>query len=106
MRKLLATCALSVMLVIALAPLAAAQEARDPFAPVISLTDPDGTPTDPTDPVIDPDPAPVPVDTLPSTGTYSNSWLGLAYALVALGAGTVLLSRLVGPAASRRRVHT
>ena len=106
MRKVLVTCALSVMLVIALAPLAAAQGGRDPFALVISLTEPDGLPTDPTDPVIDPDPAPVPVDPLPSTGARSDSWMGLAYALVALGGGAVVLSRLVGPTATRQRVRT
>lgn len=81
------------------APAALAQEARDPFAPLIAppgttgATDP-GALVDPTVPV---DPAPDPVDPLPDTGSSTSSWFAVGYFLVALGGGAVVLSKVLGP---------
>ena len=72
---------------------------RDPFVPLISPTVPDDGTTDPTVPVDDggivvqPDPT----DPLPGTGSSSATWFGLAYVVIALGTGAVMLSKLFGP---------
>ncbi len=102
MRKTFGALAVGLVLAVCVAPAALAQQ-RDPFAPVISLQPDDGT-TDPGVPgVVDPvDPVPPPTDSLPGTGSAPAPWIGIAYALVALGTGAVALSRLFGQPARAR----
>ncbi|HEV2755675.1 MAG TPA: hypothetical protein VG318_07845 [Actinomycetota bacterium] len=103
MRKFLGVLGIALVLGIAAAPAATAQDTagvRDPFAPLIAPPAPDGSTTDPanpTDPTVPVDPAPAPVDPLPNTGSPASSWLGLSYFLVAFGAGAVILSKVLGP---------
>ncbi len=101
MRKLLGLCAV-VFVLLAAAPSALAQSdagVRDPFVPLIapSPVATAGTdPTVPTDPV-PVNPAPDPDEPLPGTGSSTTSWVGMGYALIALGAGAVVLARVFGP---------
>lgn len=72
---------------------------RDPFVPLISPTVPDDGTTDPTVPIdgggtaVQPDPT----EPLPGTGSSAATWFGLAYVVIALGTGTLVLSKLYGP---------
>ncbi|MFN2586505.1 MAG: hypothetical protein ABR613_00095 [Actinomycetota bacterium] len=100
MRRLLVVVSAALILAAA-APAALAQDApaaRDPFVPLIAPTPPDGAadPTAPGDPTVPVTPAP-PVDPLPDTGSHVSWWFGAAYFLVALGAGALVLSKVVGP---------
>lgn len=99
MRKFLGIAAIVFALFVpAGAALAQDSTARDPFVPLIQPqpvpTTDTGVPTDPTVPV---DPAPDPTDPLPSTGSSTTTWLGLGYVLIALGTGSVVLSRVYAP---------
>lgn len=101
MRKFLGVAAIvTVLLVPAGVALAQDPAARDPFVPLIQPSpaatgDGTGVPVDPTVPV---DPVPDPTDPLPSTGSSSTmSWIGLGYALIALGSGAVVLSKVLRP---------
>jgi LPXTG-motif cell wall-anchored protein len=80
-------------------------QARDPFEPLIDPNAPVGVPGDPV-PGTDPDSAPPfqPSEPMPNTGADTSSWFGLAYALIAIGAGMVVLGRLYrNPVGTRRR---
>ncbi len=101
MRKFLGVLGIALVMSVAAAPAALAQDrpaARDPFAPLIAPPTADGSidpvnPTDPTVPVV-----PVePVDPLPDTGSSTSAWFAVAYFLMALGGGAVVLSRVFGP---------
>lgn len=72
---------------------------RDPFVPLISPTVADDGTGDPATPVDDGGTvvAPDPTEPLPGTGSPAMTWFGLAYVVIALGAGAVALSRLFGP---------
>ena len=72
---------------------------RDPFVPLISPTVPDDGTTDPTVPIDDGGTVvqPDPTDPLPGTGSSAATWFGLAYVVIALGAGSIVLSKLYGP---------
>lgn len=101
MRKFLGLVVIVLALAAPAAPALAQSDAgvRDPFVPLISPTVPEDGTTDPTVPV---DPGgvvvdPVPTEPLPGTGSPAVTWFGLAYAVIALGAGAVALSRLFGP---------
>jgi hypothetical protein len=98
MRKLLALLGM-VLALSAAAPVASAQEVRDPFLPLIAPPgQEDGTVVQPADPTSPTDPTvPVPTDPLPSTGSSTTSWTGIAYLLVAFGTGALMLSRVLGP---------
>lgn len=107
-RRLLLAVAVAAVLVVVLPAGAVAQ--RDPFDP---LVDPDaatagagGTITTTTTTAGDAAPGPAggggDADGLPNTGSDATPWLVLAYALVAGGAGAVVLSRCFGaPPVSR-----
>jgi LPXTG-motif cell wall-anchored protein len=101
MRKFLGVCGVALVLSLAAAPAALAQEpiARDPFLPLIVPDSGTGTvdPANPADPTIPVDPIPDPVDPLPNTGSSTSSWFGVGYFLVALGGGAVVLSKVLGP---------
>ena len=45
---------------------------------------------------------PVRPESLPNTGASSTSWLGVAYGLIVVGAGILVLARLPQPRALRR----
>ena len=105
-------------MVLAAAPAhARPSDLRDPFRPLLS-NETDGAPSggdptgtdpageDPTgdDPTGGVDPDPVPPDGLPTTGSDTTEWLAGAYALIAVGAGLVMLDRVARP--RRRRLGT
>ncbi|MDQ3953850.1 MAG: hypothetical protein M3279_12955 [Actinomycetota bacterium] len=102
MRKFLGLCAI-VFVLLAAAPAALAQSdtgVRDPFVPLIapSPVATEGTdPAVPTDPTVPVDPVPDPNEPLPGTGSSASPWVGLGYVLIALGAGAVVLSKVLGP---------
>ncbi|HVF54358.1 MAG TPA: hypothetical protein VNC78_12255 [Actinomycetota bacterium] len=86
-------------LLLALAGPASAQQpiGRDPFDPVVSADQGGdgaiGEVTGEIDPVV---PGTVTeTEPLPTTGAEPRSWLALAYILVALGAGTLLVTRVM-----------
>lgn len=110
MRKLVIGSLLGLMLVLVVA--APALALRDPFDPVISqaqLTggtgdgtgtgDTDGTGTDGTGTEVS-----AGADQMATTGSETEPWLVAAYALIAIGAGAVVLSRINSsePALHRR----
>ncbi len=101
MRKFLGCLSVGLALAFVAAPAALAHEdtaVRDPFAPLIAPPAPDGSVTDPTNPTDPTVPVvPDPVDPLPDTGSSTSSWFGVAYFLVAFGAGAVVLSKVLGP---------
>jgi hypothetical protein len=102
MRRALAVVVLALILVALIAAPAMAQ-ARDPFVPLVQP----GGGVDPAtgEPVTDPQVAPPvqPSEPMPNTGADTSSWFGLAYALIAVGAGMVVLGRLYrNPATTRR----
>ena len=101
MRKFLGIAGIVLVLGLAAAPAALAQDtpaARDPFAPLFVPGEPGGSTTDPTNPTDPTVPVvPDPVDPLPDTGSSTSSWLGLSYFFVAFGAGAVVLSKVLGP---------
>jgi LPXTG-motif cell wall-anchored protein len=104
MRRALAVAILALVLVVLVAAPAMAQQ-RDPFQPLIDPNAPVVAPGDPA-PGTDPDTAPPfqPNEQVPNTGADTSSWFGLAYALIAIGAGLVVLARLYRhPGVTRRR---
>ncbi len=95
-----------VLVLSAAAPAALAHEAvRDPFLPLIAPPgQEDGTaaqPGDTTDPTVPVEPAPT--EPLPTTGSSTTPWVGIAYLLVAFGTGAVVLSKVLGPPPVRAR---
>jgi hypothetical protein len=73
--------------------------ARDPFVPLIQPS-PIATGTDrtvPVDPTVPVTPTAAPDEPLPGTGSPTVTWVGFGYALVALGGGAVVVSKLLGP---------
>jgi hypothetical protein len=103
MRRALAVVVLALVLVALVAAPAMAQT-RDPFVPLVQP----GGAVDPGtgDPGTDPEVAPPfqPDEQVPNTGADTASWFGLAYALIGVGAGMVVLGRLYrSPAVPRRR---
>lgn len=97
MRKLLLMATLACALTIAAAAPAMAQ--RDPFEP---LVDPNagttGTTTDSGTTGAEPDPFQENgSDGLPNTGGDPSPWLVIAYGLVALGAGALVLAKISRP---------
>lgn len=100
MRKFLGLAVIFFALLAPGAPaLAQSETVRDPFVPLISPTVPDDGTTDPTVPIDDGGTVvqPDPTDPLPGTGSSSATWFGLAYVVAALGAGSIVLSKLYGP---------
>lgn len=92
---------MALLVVVAGASSVAAQQ-RDPFEPLVEpgtggeeATDQTGT-----QPVA-PQPVQPGVDRLADTGGETEPWLAIAYALAAVGAGAVVLSRTLSPAFSR-----
>jgi hypothetical protein len=78
---------------------------RDPFDPLLTAEDPTDS-TDPVAPTVDPttapDPNPPATDGLPTTGRDPHNWVGIAYALVAIGTALVAYSHAMYPRARRR----
>ena len=81
---------------------------RDPFEPLIdpnaSTVGTGGTTTDPG--TSDPATTFEPVngsEVLANTGSDVSPWLAIAYSLIALGAGAVVIARMYQPQALRRR---
>ncbi len=76
-------------------------QARDPFDPLVTQSSGSsaggggGSETGDTTP--QGDVAPAAEDALPATGADTSVWLGLAYVLVALGAGALVLSKVYAP---------
>src|SRR5688572_1848656 len=92
-KRLTLALALAVTVVMLLAPSALAQ--RDPFAPPIEAGEavPGAEqPAPPADPNVAP--APQTPEELSNTGIEGGPWLAVAYALVALGLGMVVLTRI------------
>ena len=78
---------------------AAAQ--RDPFQAPSDQTGSVEAPPD-TAPQADPaEVAPPPTDPLANTGLETQSWLALAYGLIAAGAGAIAIGRLARPAPTK-----
>ena len=100
MRKLVVSAAVLAILLIGLAESAAAQ--RDPFEPVIDTSvSTGGGANDPAE--VDPEPAIVTRSGgMADTGAATDQWLGAAYALIAMGGGIVVLTRLVAPRRAER----
>jgi hypothetical protein len=102
MRRAIAVFVLALVLVALVAAPAMAQT-RDPFEPLVvpgGAVDPETG-----EPVTDPQVAPPvqPSEPMPNTGADTSSWFGLAYALIGVGAGMVVLARLYrNPAPTRR----
>jgi hypothetical protein len=94
--------AMSILVVLAAASSVAAQQ-RDPFEPLVEPgTGGEGAPADETgtQPVA-PQPAEPGADRLADTGAETEPWLAVAYALAAVGAGAVVLSRTLRPTFAR-----
>ena len=109
MKKLAALIALALASLVLMAAPASAQ--RDPFDPVIDpnatvvttgTTTTDGTTTDGTTTTTNLPPN-VGSDELADTGTDVAPWLAIAYGLVAMGAGAVVIGRMYQPQLVRRR---
>ena len=106
MRRAFAVVVLALVLLVLIAAPAMAQ-ARDPFVPLVQP----GGAVDPEtgEPVAGPQVAPPvqPSEPMPNTGTDTSSWFGLAYALIAVGAGMVVLGRMYwAPQVTRRSRFT
>jgi hypothetical protein len=102
MRKLTMLVSLAFVVVTLLAAPALAQ--RDPFDPVIDPNPPttttDGTTSSGEGPVVQPVPG---TDVMANTGSDPSPWLAIAYALVAVGAGAIVIAKLHQPAPIRTR---
>jgi LPXTG-motif cell wall-anchored protein len=102
MRAFAVACVSGILLMLLAAP-AVAQ--RDPFAPRVGEPRPvEAGPAqpDPAQPA-QPRPQPPAEDPLPATGGEVSSWLAVAYILVMIGAGAIVLGRSFGPLARPRR---
>jgi hypothetical protein len=90
----------SIVALMSAAPVMA--QARDPFDPLVTQSSSSGSGGGSEDGF---ETAPAPQDevdpagqeALPATGADTSVWLGMAYALVALGAGALALSRVYAP---------
>lgn len=104
MKKLAALVALALASVLFMAAPAFAQ--RDPFDPVIDpnappvVTGAEPTGTTTTTTTLPPN---VGSDQLANTGADVAPWLAIAYGLVAMGAGAVVIARMYQPQLVRRR---
>lgn len=106
MKKLAALTALALTTLVLLAAPAMAQ--RDPFDPVI---DPNAAPvvttgtttTGTTTTTTTTGSSNVGSDALANTGADVTPWLAIAYGLVAMGAGAIVIGRLYQPQLARRR---
>ena len=104
MRRAIAVAVLALVLLTLFAAPAMAQ-ARDPFVPLVQpggAVDPESG-----EPVTDPQVAPPvqPSEPMPNTGVDASSWFGLAYALLAVGAGMVVLGRMYRRPLSRTQAR-
>lgn len=99
----------AVMIVALLAPAAALAQQRDPFDPLVkegsgSTISASTDTTDGEDSATrnnDAAQQPVADESLPTTGGDATSWLALAYMLIAVGAGVLLLGRVLAPRPAR-----
>src|SRR4051812_24059415 len=102
MRKFVVGAALMVWLAVLVAP-ATAAPVRDPFrSPISTVPGSEAPGTTTTDTSISGSVPFTPSDEqTPNTGFDASTWLGVAYALLAVGAGALVLSRQLGPPARR-----
>lgn len=100
-RIALAVVVAGLIAVVAVPALAQPRGARDPFEPrVTEQTLAPGTQPGEAQPGVEPgvQPAPQTPEQMPATGAETQPWLVAAYALVAFGAGALVLSRTLRPA--------
>jgi hypothetical protein len=105
-RLLLAVAAVMVLGIAAAGP--AMAQARDPFEPLVSNEAPSSTDTstaansDDQGASDETSNQPAPSEsTLPNTGGGVTGWIGVAYVLVAVGGGFLVLSRVLAPQRNR-----
>jgi hypothetical protein len=98
-KKILSCLALaSIVALVSAAPTFA--QARDPFDPLVTQSSSGGTSgggSGSVDVAPQGDVAPAGQEALPATGADTSVWLGIAYVLVALGVGTIALSKVYAP---------
>ncbi|MGH2746673.1 MAG: hypothetical protein ACRDKB_01945 [Actinomycetota bacterium] len=91
---------ITILVVLAAASGAVAQQ-RDPFEPLVEPGAGGEAPAGETGTQPGPQPAEPGADRLADTGGETAPWLAVAYALAAIGAGAVVLSRTLRPTLAR-----
>ncbi|MDQ3940506.1 MAG: hypothetical protein M3238_04050 [Actinomycetota bacterium] len=96
MRRILLTVVTATLLTITVAAPALAQP-RDPFRPLVGGPGTTTSTTTTTGEIDSTTTVPAGSERLAETGSDTQSWFGLAYALIALGGGALVLARMRAP---------